>query len=251
MLMNPKSTPDQKHNPADNPKAHPRRHALAVYLSTPSHPAILFQSATAVAIRDLFPKSAVHTLLLPRSPAHNLLHPFAAFDDPVFLAAVKRDAVRLRTLVAAELRRVAGAESVADAPRRAALSNLCSDSEAGGRTGGGGWDPDGLPRGRDWDAEVRCGVHAVPSMNHVHVHVLSRDMHSEKMKHRKHYNSFTTPFFVDLDEFPLALDDPRRARHEDYLKRDLVCWRCARNFGNRFAELKRHLDEEYEEWRRE
>jgi aprataxin len=35
------------------------------------------------------------------------------------------------------------------------------------------------------------------------------------------------------------------------LKKDLVCWRCGKGFGGRFAELKRHLEEEFEAWRAE
>lgn len=168
-----------------------------------------------------------------------------------------------------------------------------------------------VPPGRDWESEVLVGVHTHPSMNHLHVHVLSRDRHSERMKHRKHYNSFATPFFVPVEEFPLRSGDARwGALHggwrgarerlaglgvdvdvdvgadgrgggagadacagteseeegkdsddqqdsrtpeklEDYLSRDLACWRCGRNFGNQFARLKAHLGEEFEAWKRE
>lgn len=79
-----------------------------------------------------------------------------------------------------------------------------------------------LPPGRDWAADVVCGVHAAPSMRHLHVQVLSRDMHSPALRHRKHYNSFVTPFFVDLADFPLADDDPRhRPGPMGYLRRQL------------------------------
>lgn len=106
-----------------------------------------------------------------------------------------------------------------------------------------------LPKGRDWSKEVKVGVHAHPSMNHLHIHVLSVDRFSECMKHRKHYNSFATDFFVPLEDFPLAEDDVRRK--QEYLNQDLKCWRCGKNFGNKFARLKEHLAEEFEEWRKE
>lgn len=149
-----------------------------------------------------------------------------------------------------------------------------------------------------------AGVHSHPSMNHLHVHVLSVDRRSERMKHRKHYNSFATGFFVGVEEFPLGVgagalegtvrgeetkerdlveggngresgtgvkgvvldedklmrakadwiaDQRRRAGggREGFLAHDMKCWRCGRNFGNRFKELKEHLEAEFDEWKRE
>ena len=106
--------------------------------------------------------------------------------------------------------------------------------------------------GRDWEKEIISGIHAAPSMNHLHVHVLSREMHSECMRHRKHYNSFQTPFLIDVDDFPLEEGDVRRRPgKEGFLDRDLVCWRCGKGFGNKFAKLKEHLEQEFEAWRAE
>lgn len=171
-----------------------------------------------------------------------MLHPFDAFDgsDPAFLANIRADAARLKDLVAQEVRRTLGRYSQAEAERNAVLDGDVED-EGGEMI---------LPPGRDWAAEVKVGVHSVPSMNHLHVHVLSRDMHSERMKHRKHYNSFTTEFFVPLDEFPMAEDDSRRRQHE-WPSRPLICWRCGRDFGNRFKELNEHLEVEFEAWKKE
>lgn len=89
-------------------------------------------------------------------------------------------------------------------------------------------------------------------MNHLHIHVISRDHYSDFLKHSKHYNSFNTPFFVDLEAFPLnEHDDRRHPGREGYLKSDLKCWRCGQNFGNKFARLKEHLAVEFEEWKSE
>jgi aprataxin len=221
------------------------RSGLGVYLSDPTSPRIIHQTPFAVCINDKFPKATVHTLLLPRSASHNLLHPFDALDDADFLAELRREVDVLRGLAARELQRVLGRESRSEAARQAVLDG---DVDADEEEGGGGK----LPAGRDWSKEIIAGVHAVPSMSHLHVHVLSRDMHSDALKHRKHYNSFATPFLVSLDDFPLGDDDPRRrTREEAYLRWDLRCWRCGRNFANRFKELKAHLETEFEEWRRE
>jgi aprataxin len=86
-------------------------------------------------------------------------------------------------------------------------------------------------------------------MNHLHIHVLSVDHVSECLKAAGHYNSFTTGFFVPLDAFPLAEDDPRRAKRG--LGENLICWRCGSDFKRKFVELKGHLEEEFEMWKRE
>lgn len=215
---------------------------LGAYLSDPaSYPAsrVIYHTPDFVVINDKFPKATVHTLLLPRSASHNLLHPFDAFNDAEFLAKVRAETAKLKTLVAKELRRKLGTFSKAETAREAVLNG---DTEGDGA----------LPPGRDWEKEIMCGIHAVPSMSHLHVHVLSRDMHSECVKHRKHYNSFNTPFLVDLDDFPLKDDDPRRdTKRQGYLQQDLKCWRCGRNFGNQFKKLKEHLEVEFEDWKHE
>ncbi|KAI5862947.1 HIT-like protein [Durotheca rogersii] len=232
------------------------RDGLGAYTHDPAaFPAsrVVFYDDDFVAIRDMYPKSSLHCLLLPRAP-RSRLHPFDAFgcaaDDgsPTpdaaeaarFLAAVRGATARLARLVAAELRRRHGRGSAAERARQAVLD--------------GSDDPDQqlLPPGRDWEAELLVGVHAHPSMNDLHVHVLAPDMVSECMRHRKHYNSFRTPFLIGLDAFPLAPDDPRRhPGRAGYLDTDLRCWRCGRSFGNRFKQLKDHLADEFELWKSE
>ena len=237
----PPSPPTTSKRPSANPSSFLRRDGLGAYtLSPQNYPAtrVITYNDSFVAIHDLYPKSSVHCLLLPRSEKYTLLHPFDAFEDAEFLAEVRVEAQKLKTLVAKELRRKYGPFSKQDEPREAVLN--------------GEVDADALPDGRDWEKEVKVGVHAHPSMNHLHVHVISVDRHSEWLKHRKHYNSFATPFFVDLDAFPLAEDDVRRhPGREGYLNGDMKCWRCGRNYGNRFARLKEHLAMEFDEWKKE
>ncbi|KAF5657255.1 aprataxin [Fusarium heterosporum] len=219
------------------------RMGLGAYLEDPaSYPSsrVIYHNDDFVAINDLYPKATIHTLLLPRSTKHNLRHPFEALDDAEFLASVKAETQRLKALVAKELQRLLGAHSVSDAHRQAVLDGVAEPDKSGE-----------LPVGRDWAAEVKAGVHAVPSMKHLHVHVFSRDMFSKALRHRKHYNSFNTPFLVDLEDFPLPADDARRhTREEAYLRWDMKCWRCEHNFGNQFQKLKSHLAEEYETWKK-
>jgi aprataxin len=241
--------PDSKHSHVSTAskltRAFKDRDGLGAYLADPkAFPSsrVIYHNQSFVAIHDLYPKASVHTLLLPRSTRHNLLHPFDAFDDAEFLALVRAETDRLKGLVAKELKRRfgSGSRKEQELERERALAAAGNDT-----------DDSQLPPGRDWLAEVKVGIHMHPSMNHLHVHVFSRDMHSPCLKHRKHYNSFNTPFLVDMADFPLAGDDPRRRGNQGYLNRNLVCWRCGRDFTNRFKALKEHLDEDFEEWKAE
>ncbi len=219
---------------------HDRRDGLIEYIQDPkAFPSrVVYDNDNFVIIKDLYPKASVHLLILPRDLSKYLLHPFIAFSEPVFLASIREEASKVKALAASELRRLFGPSSATD---RAYFDALES----------GGGDAT-LPPGRDWSAELMVGIHAHPSMNHLHVHVISRDRYSECLRHRKHYNSFSTPFFVPLDDFPLAEDDVRtHPGREGYLKRDFVCWRCAKGFGNQFKRLKEHLVEEFEAWKKE
>ncbi|KAJ5636450.1 Aprataxin-like protein [Penicillium longicatenatum] len=230
----------EKHTPRSENPFRNGRDGLGAYIAKPeTYPSnvVINYNEEFVAIYDMFPKSSLHLLLLPRNPTKTRLHPFEAFEDAEFLTKVRTEVYKLRTLAAAELRRKYGKDSAQEKARQAAL--IAEPA------------PEELPAGRDWEKEIMCGVHAVPSMNHLHVHVIAVDRHSERLKHRKHYNSFATPFFVPIEDFPLAEDDVRRhPGSEGYLKRDFVCWRCGEGFGNKFTQLKEHLEREFEEWRR-
>lgn len=244
--MAPKPKPSTQPQPSHSA---PRRitgspNGLGPYIVHPEtfpSSTVVTHSPDFVVVNDLYPKSSIHVLLLPRSRPHTLQHPFDAFQDAAFLASVQAEIARVKALVAKELQRRFGAGSAKDANRRAVLDGDAEPQEDGE-----------LPAGRNWEAEVMSGVHARPSMNHLHIHVLSREMHSPRLRHRKHYNSFNTPFLVDVADFPLEASDPRlHPGREQYLNRDLACWRCGQNFKNRFKALKEHLEVEFEAWRRE
>lgn len=194
---------------------------------------VVYYNDKFVVINDLYPKATVHLLILPRDPKKNLLPPQEAFDDIQFLEECRQEEKRVRTIVADELRRKLGKHSVTEKARTDAMN---SDDP-----------PDELPAGRDWSKEIISGIHANPSMMHLHIHVLSRDMVSGFMKKRNHYQSFTTDFLVGLDQFPLQMDDHRR-RYKRFPE-DMFCWRCGDNYANKMARLKDHLQEEFESWR--
>lgn len=100
------------------------------------------------------------------------------------------------------------------------------------------------------DISIKCGVHAVPSMNNLHVHVISTDFDLPCLKHKKHYNSFNTVFFVDFGDLGTSLlrRIPRDSRALELVVKTspMKCSYCHREFGNRFKELKQHLHREFE-----
>ncbi|QIW95310.1 hypothetical protein AMS68_000828 [Peltaster fructicola] len=214
---------------------------LGVYIADPaSFPAsrVVYYNDKFVVINDLYPKASVHLLILPRDRSKNYLEPQVAFDDSDFLAECQKELVKVRKIVADELRRRFGEFSKSDREYFKAI-----EAEE---------PPSSLPAGRDWSKDVISGIHANPSMNHVHIHVLSRDMVSECMKKTNHYFSFTTDFLVDLDQFPLAKHDHRRsASHYMYFPSEMTCWRCGKQFGNKITKLKAHLEEELQSWIKE
>ena len=77
-------------------------------------------------------------------------------------------------------------------------------------------------------APFRLGFHAVPSMRQLHLHAISGDMTSDCLKNKKHWNSFTTSFFVPPDVWAAKLEADGRLgidahAEEQKLKRDMVC----------------------------
>ncbi|XPS70180.1 hypothetical protein M3J09_002420 [Ascochyta lentis] len=247
----PKSTTSAAETPAKAAKrGFDARDGLGVYIERPeTNPEglVVEYDDEFVVINDKFPKASVHLLLIPRNPSYYDQHPLHVLStDPAFLAKVRKRVDRLKILAASELRRKYGRHSTADAPYQSALEELMSSP-----------DPpppeqrDALPpSGRDWLSEIKAGAHTHPSMNHMHIHVMSREMHSLCLKHKKHYLSFNSSFFVDVEDFPLE-DGSARFHPGDWPSWDMKCWRCGENYKNKFAKLKGHLEGEFEEWRKE
>jgi len=190
--------------------------------------------------------SSVHLLLIPRNPAYYFQHPLEFLStNPTLLADIQKRVTRLKTLAASELRRQYGHQSASDAPYQTALKDMmCSPSPPSPSQ-----RSSLLPPGRDWLADIKAGVHTHPSMNHLHIHILSQDMQSPWLRHKKHYLSFNTTFFVEMHEFPLEKES-KRFHPGGWSSWEMTCWRCGTGFGNKFAKLKEHLADEFEAWKK-
>lgn len=84
---------------------------------------------------------------------------------------------------------------------------------------------------RDPSLRFQIGVHAVPSMLALHVHVISRDFASPCLKNKKHFNSFTTRFFVPLTQLIADVEahgsfEVNEREAEALLEDEMACPRC-------------------------
>jgi len=94
-------------------------------------------------------------------------------------------------------------------------------------------------------ATFRLGYHAVPSMSGLHLHVISDDFNSTCLKTKKHWNSFTTSYFVPSSEVISLLQEKGEVNYnrETYMKlldSPLRCHVCKNEMATMPA-LKEHI----------
>lgn len=194
-------------------------------------------------IFDKFPKAQLHFLLISRHPRLGRVHPAIALCDPDFLADTRKAVAHAKGLIAGECRRR--------------------------------WDEYNTKK-RNWEDELQAGIHMSPSCSNLHIHIFTPDRIGDRLTKRIYYKTFSTPFMVSLDEFPLPSVTPqmiedmatlaangKNARlppdavslglcRNYYLAEDtdMVCWRCNKAFDkDSFEELRSHLGEEFELWK--
>ncbi|KAI9187774.1 aprataxin-like protein [Blastocladiella emersonii ATCC 22665] len=184
-----------------------------------------------VVVVDKFPKAAVHLLVLPRFTCGAARLPEDKRKAPTGLDSVE------------DLR---PAENEADVAVVETLVEACSK----------------LVHELEREHPIltfRVGVHAIPSMHHLHVHVVSQDFVSDGMKTKHHWKSFTTRFFVPLAWVAEQIVEKRERIQFDkpsmtaLAKRALVCHECCERSPNggtskpmaftSMPALKRHLAE--------
>jgi len=93
--------------------------------------------------------------------------------------------------------------------------------------------------------KFRIGFHAIPSMKQVHMHVISEDFDSPHLKTKRHWNSFTTDFFVPADDFIKRLERFEKIvfekqTYDAMLKQPLKCWKTGKIFST-IPKLKEYL----------
>ncbi|XP_068613051.1 aprataxin-like [Brachionichthys hirsutus] len=90
----------------------------------------------------------------------------------------------------------------------------------------------------------RKGYHAIPSMSHVHLHVISQDFDSPCLKTKKHWNSFTTGYFIESHDIIQMLETNGEVTVKEgiieLLKQRLSCHMCPTELAT-IPSLKEHL----------
>ncbi|CAH01478.1 DNA 5'-adenosine monophosphate hydrolase [Kluyveromyces lactis] len=189
---------------------------LRPYVLCPERlPEVLYFDDIATIIHDKFPKSEEHFLVLPRSHKISNSHP-TTIDNGIKVQLQWHIDWAKRFCWTQFIKKY-DIKDISLKEKEAFLANF-----------------------------VQSGVHSTPSMANTHIHVMTRDFHSKKLKHKKHFNSFNSPFFIPWDELPV-LDLPGdKELSERYIKNfEMICPYCSTNFKNRFAKLKEHLADEF------
>uniref|UniRef100_H3A2B8 Aprataxin n=1 Tax=Latimeria chalumnae TaxID=7897 RepID=H3A2B8_LATCH len=92
----------------------------------------------------------------------------------------------------------------------------------------------------------RMGYHAVPSMrtSHIHLHVISQDFDSPCLKNKKHWNSFTTEYFLESQDVIEMVEKNGKVSVKDgiseLLKLPLRCHVCKQQQSS-LPQLKEHV----------
>lgn len=182
----------------------------------------IFWDDEVVIISDAFPKSQFHLLVLPRNSQLTKKHPTVAFIDKK--AQLEPYVIRAQNYVFEQF--------------TGKFSSLCGNPFFKD-------EQEFLDRKTFIERFIHVGVHSVPSMDNLHVHVITKDFHSAKLKNKKHYLSFNSDFFIlwsmlPLDHIPVAEQQEQLIKNQD-----MVCNYCQANFKNRMQDLKRHLECEF------
>ncbi|XP_043916907.1 aprataxin isoform X1 [Protopterus annectens] len=97
--------------------------------------------------------------------------------------------------------------------------------------------------------QFRLGYHAIPSMSHIHLHVISQDFDSPCLKNKKHWNSFNTEYFLNSEDVIKMVEKDGKVTVQDgateLLKLPLKCHVC-KQLQSTLPQLKEHLKKHME-----
>ena len=92
---------------------------------------------------------------------------------------------------------------------------------------------------------IRLGYHSLPSLHPLHQHIISQDFDAPALKTKKHWQSFTSAFFLEAPAVEAAVREEGRVvvekpRAEAMLKAPLHCHACGAAQAN-MPTLKLHV----------
>ncbi|KAF9124638.1 hypothetical protein BGW39_008065 [Mortierella sp. 14UC] len=100
--------------------------------------------------------------------------------------------------------------------------------------------------------EFKMGFHIVPSMSHLHLHVISQDFCSPCLKKALHWNSFNTGFFIPPDEVIRVIREKgsfektaqELSKYGSLKKVAMMCNQCPQELRT-IPMLTHHMNEHY------
>ncbi|KAI9597609.1 HIT-like domain-containing protein [Syncephalis fuscata] len=170
-----------------------------------------------VVIKDCYPKSCHHWLVMPRQPLGTL-------------AELKQEHLALLSHMMERGRIIA----------EAAIGEHAYDMDADHASTGAN------DAARYGSMCYRMGFHAIPSLRPLHMHVISQDFCSPSLKKKIHYNSFTTEFFLparrmlDLLKNDGEIKMVELDQAKPWLSKQLCCHQCRCQLNN-MPSLRAHL----------
>ena len=105
---------------------------------------------------------------------------------------------------------------------------------------------EGLSRAGFKGLDFRMGYHAIPSVRQLHLHVISTDFQGAGLKTKKHWNSFTTEYFVSTDLIVKHLESYGKVNFDKSKYSDILhttplkCHMCHKVFA-KMPHLKDHV----------
>jgi aprataxin len=201
----------KKHKPASSATATAKKTFspfLSLDASMKDKTLQVFKSDRFVCIRDKYPKARVHLLLIP----------LVSISNGVKLLKVQ-DLLKLK-------------DSLDILKEMKQLARKIVDEH--------------VPA--EFKSKMQLGFHSIQSMAPLHMHIISTDFVSDCLKHKKHWNSFTSAYFVHLDalinegEYNFAKDEfnlNKPSVLKGYLEANLKCNVCGLVINN-MPNLKKH-----------
>ena len=100
-------------------------------------------------------------------------------------------------------------------------------------------------KSREPSLEFKFGYHAVPSLRRLHMHVVSCDFSSWRMRRKHHWNTFNTKYFMPSSLVIETLEncgaiDVDEKMYVDLLALPMKCLHCSQHFED-MKLLKKHL----------
>jgi len=161
---------------------------------------VFYEDEDVVVVYDGFPKARVHLLIIPKRSCVDAATPSeltpAALPGLIRVHALANDLKHHLEQLAA---------CIATRPNpHGSCHNGIEESTIAATLGSNGCMRNLLLGGL---VPLRLGYHASPSLEPLHLHLISGDFDSPCLKHKKHWNSFQPPFFVSPVDIEAALNN--------------------------------------------